>query len=150
MDQSNSVVESNKALMRMFFEDVFNNHNLESVYKYFIPLGWEGFKEIFSNYLSAFPDLHCTIDHIIAEEDKVVVFATWYGTQKGEFQGIPATDKRTTFRGVVLYRISNGKIMKHWEVVDTLSMLRELTTRTFDVGGTTSSSNDGNLLARPA
>jgi predicted ester cyclase len=61
---------------------MLNNHNLESVYKYFIPPEGEGFKEIFSNYLSAFPDLHCMIDHIIAEEEKVAVFATWYGTQK--------------------------------------------------------------------
>jgi steroid delta-isomerase-like uncharacterized protein len=133
MNQSSSVVEPNKALIRMYFEEVLNNHNLESVYKYFIPPGGEGFKEIFSKYLSAFPDLHCTIDHIIAEEDKVAVFATWYGTQKGEFQGIPATDKHTTFKGVELYRISNGKIMEHSAVVDTLSMLRGLTTITFNV-----------------
>jgi len=138
MNQSNSVAESNKTLIRTYFEEVFNNHNLKSVYKYFIPPGGERFKEIFSNYLSGFPDLHCTLDHIMAEEDKVAVFATWYGTQKGEFQGIPATDKHTTFRSVDLYRISNGKIIEHWDVVDTLTMLRGLNAITINVGGTTS------------
>jgi predicted ester cyclase len=66
----------------------------------------------------AFPDMHGSTEHILAEDNLVVVYLNWTGTRKGVFQGIPPIDKPITIRSADLYRIDNGKIVEHWEVVD--------------------------------
>ena len=47
------------------------------------------------------------------------------GTHKGEFQGFPPTNKRVKIRSADLYRIENGKIVEHWDVVDQLDLLQQ-------------------------
>jgi len=44
---------------------------------------------------SAFPDFRREINDMVAEGDKVAVRMTYYGTHKGEYEGIPATGKKT-------------------------------------------------------
>ena len=61
------------------------------------------------------------IEHIVAENDLVVVFLSFTGTHKGEFQGMPRTNKKVSIRFADLYRIENEKIVEHWDVVDQLS-----------------------------
>ena len=53
-------------------------------------------KQSISEEFSAFPDLHYTIDDMVAEGDKVAARVTMTGTHKGEFMGIPPTNKKIT------------------------------------------------------
>ena len=75
--------------------------------------GAERFRKISNSYLSAFPDLHANIEHILAEDNFVLVFLNWAGTQKGEFQGMPPTNKRVNMRSADSYKIQNGLIVEH-------------------------------------
>lgn len=52
------------------------------------------------------------LDHrrTVAAGDKVVSRSTWAGTHQGVFLGIPATNKTVTVPGVVIDRLSAGKI----------------------------------------
>ena len=67
---------------------------------------------------TAFPDWHTNIEHIVAEDNLVVVFLNQTGTHKVEFQGKPPTNKPVSIRSADLYRIENGKIVQHLDVVD--------------------------------
>jgi predicted ester cyclase len=127
--------ERNKALIRAFIEEIFNEHKLSSIEKYFgknsvegspqAGKGGEGFKQFLTDFFKTFPDMHTTIEHIVAENNLVVVFLNGSGTYKGEFQGIPPTNKQVNIRSADLYRIENGIIVGHWDVIDQLNLLKQ-------------------------
>ena len=54
-----------------------------------------------------FPDLHVTINDIIAEDDKVVVRNTWQGTEA-------ATGTVFQFSGIVIWRIAHRQLVERW------------------------------------
>jgi hypothetical protein len=55
----------------------------------------------------------------------VVVHNTWTGTQTGKLLGLPATGRRVSFSGIVLWRIEDGLIAERWGMLDTAGMLRQ-------------------------
>jgi steroid delta-isomerase-like uncharacterized protein len=120
-------LSTNKALIKSFVESVFNDYDLSAIEKYLADTiqGKEGFKQSLSAQFKAFPDIHTKIEHIVAENDLVVVFLNFTGTHKGEFQGIPPTNKKVNIRSADLYRIENEKIVDHWDVVDQLNLLQQ-------------------------
>src|SRR3989442_227228 len=97
--------EEMKTRINRFVEEVINKGNFDEADKYFIsdyidhaappgfPQGVQGLKLFFTAFRAAFPDLHYTIEDTIAEGNMVAQRATGHGTQKGEFQGMPATGK---------------------------------------------------------
>lgn len=88
--------------------------------------GPEGEKGLALMFLSAFPDLRFTIDHLIAEGDLVQARGIALGTHRGEFMGIPPTNRQVTVTISELYRLAGGKIAEQWVVMDTLGMLQQL------------------------
>ncbi len=54
-----------------------------------------------------FPDLHVTINDIIAEDDKVAVRNTWQGTEA-------ATGTVFQFSGIVIWRIAHRQLVERW------------------------------------
>jgi predicted ester cyclase len=125
-------LSTNKALVKSFVEEVFNKHDLSSIEKYLTEQGSEGFKQFLSEFFTAFPDIHANIEHLVAENDLVVVFLNFTGTHKGEYQERPSTNKQVTTRSADLYRIENEKIVEHWDVVDQLNLLQQTGAITFD------------------
>jgi predicted ester cyclase len=125
-------LSTNKALVKSFAEEVFNKHDLSSIEKYLTEQGSEGFKQFLSEFFTAFPDIHANIEHVVAENDLVVVFLNFTGTHKGEYQERPSTNKQITTRSADLYRIENEKIVEHWDVVDQLNLLQQTGAITFD------------------
>jgi len=133
--------ETNKAIARQFGEEVFNQGNTGAIDQLTasnfiehndlppgLPSGREGVKAMLTMLHGAFPDFHATIDDIVAEGDRVVVRATWDGTQKGEFLGIPASGKHFTIPVIDIMRIGDSKVMEHWSVIDRLGMIEQLGT----------------------
>ena len=78
--------------------------------------------------LTDFPDMHITIEKVVAAEDEVVVHLTWSGTQEDELDawGAPATGRRASYDLVAIYRIACGRLAEQWVVADYLTMLRQL------------------------
>ena len=121
-------LSTNKELIESFIEDIFNKHNISATEKYFVKdstTGNEGFKQFLSDLFKAFPDMQTNIERIVAENDLVVVFLNGSGTHTEEFRGKPPTNKRVNIRSADLYRIENGKIAEHWDVVDQLNLLHQ-------------------------
>lgn len=88
--------------------------------------GLKDLKQYESELFSAFPDLHHTIDDMVAEGDKVAVRFTLTGTHKGAYMGIPATNKKLTIWAISIDRIVGGKFVESWLRMDTLSMMQQL------------------------
>ena len=126
-----------KDIIKSFVEEVFNKHDISATEKYFakenpsIGQGREGFKQSLSALFTAFPDIHANIEHIVAENDLVVVFLNFTGTHKGEFQGMPPTNKPVNIRSADLYRVEDEIIVGHWDVVDQLNLLQQTGVITF-------------------
>jgi predicted ester cyclase len=130
--------EENKALVRRFYEEVLNQKNTAAIDQIFdpnfvdhalppgLPGGIEGTKQFFGIVLTAFPDLHFTVEDMIAEGDKVVARHAGSGTQQGVFLGIPPTGKHVTVTGIDIMRITGGKFVEHWDAVDNLGLLQQL------------------------
>jgi len=131
--------EQDKALIVRFVEELFNRGNIGIVDEIFapdfiereqlppgIPSGREGVKVLATMLRSAFPDFKATIDDILAEGDKVVIRMTWSGTQKDEFMGVPATGKRVSVGVIDIIRITNGKLVEHWGLMDSTSLMQQL------------------------
>ncbi len=118
-------LENNKQLVRDFIKDVLTRHNIGAADKYFFAqkpikhnaqvLGTEGFKEARRRFFQEFPDSRTTIDHIVAEGDQVFAMLTTTATNK-------QTGKKVTIKSADLYRIEDGKIAEHWDVVDESGM----------------------------
>jgi predicted ester cyclase len=81
------------------------------------------YKQFVSENYSTFPDVHSTVDDMVAEGDKVVVRFTFTGTHKGEWRGIPPTNRRVTGWGISIDRIAGGKFVESWERYDTLGWM---------------------------
>jgi predicted SnoaL-like aldol condensation-catalyzing enzyme len=124
--ESSELLEKNKQLVRNFIEDTLNRHDIAAADKYFSKqnpirhnqqvMGTEAFKEARRRFFREFPDSHTTIDHIVAEGDKVFVMLATTATNK-------QTGKRITIKSADLYRIENGTIAEHWDVVDRSGMV---------------------------
>jgi predicted ester cyclase len=72
---------------------------------------------------------------MVAENNLVVVFLSGSGTHKGEFQGIPPTNKPVNIRSADMYRIENETITGHWDVVDQLDLLKQTGALLFQKAG---------------
>lgn len=131
-------VEQNKEVERRVIEEVFNKRSLAitpeliaNEYVYHGPGGMElkgpeGFRQLVSMNVEAFPDLLLTIEDMVGEGDKVVVRFVGHGTHKGELMGMPPTGKQVMGTGIVIARLSGGKAVEAWENYDQLSMLQQL------------------------
>lgn len=131
-------VEANKASAKRFVDEVVNKGNLalidELVAPDFVdhsdvpgaPNTRDGVKVIIGMLREAFPDLHATVEDVIAEGDKVVQRTTAHGTMTGPMMGMPPSGKSATWNQVHIIRFRDGKEVEHWAVVDQLGLLQQL------------------------
>lgn len=131
------MTEANKALATRLYEEVLSGGNLDVIeeiatddYVEHNPLpgqgmGLQGLRDR-AGMLTAALAPRFTLEDVIAEGDRVVVRWTNSGTHVGEFAGIPPTNKDFTITGIDIYRVENGKLAEHWDVVDQLSLLQQL------------------------
>jgi steroid delta-isomerase-like uncharacterized protein len=130
--------EENRALIRRFIDEVFNQRNLDAIDEHLttdyvdhamppgLPTNREGFKQFIGSFLEAFPDFHYTIEDILAEGNRVAIRLTAQGTHQGTFLNMPPTGKRATWTEIHIGRITDGGIAEHWGEVDNLGMLQQL------------------------
>lgn len=112
-------VEANKALVQKYVEEPWQRGNvaiLDELCALNFHLeglgGVEAFKETIMAFRTSFPDLHFTVEEIIAEGDKVAYRWTAQGTHQGAFAGIAPTGKTITASGITILHIVNGKVVK--------------------------------------
>ena len=90
------------------------------------PVNRESAKHVVTMFSKAFPDLQHTVDEIVAEGNTVAARWTVSGTHRGDFQGIPPTDKSVQLSGTTVHHLADGRIAETWLVFDTLELLQQL------------------------
>jgi predicted ester cyclase len=137
--------EENKALVRSFFEEVWNKGNYDFLNEAYDPSfklnvmwqnpsaggsggkeGTEAAKEVISGWRDSVPDLQVTVDEQVAEGDTVVSRHTSTGTHDRVMMGIPPTNKFFKMTGITFTRVANGKMAEAWTHWDMLGLLMSI------------------------
>lgn len=130
--------EENKAVYQRFVEEVINGGNSDIVEELFAPdyvdhnappgapPGLDAVRMVPKMFRGAFPDVHFTIERMVAEGDLVATDVTGRGTNEGPFMGTPASGKHVTWGSKGIFRVSDGKIVEHWGQPDLLALLSQI------------------------
>jgi predicted ester cyclase len=131
--------EENKAAFRRIPKEVLNSGNPDLADEFFAsdyiehqpnPPGWpsglEGFKAWVTLLHIAFPDVHYTVENVLAEGKMTAGHLTARGTHRGEFLGIAPTGREVTWTETHVGRYENGKLVEHWGNSDDLGLMQQM------------------------
>jgi steroid delta-isomerase-like uncharacterized protein len=139
--QQQTTLEENKALLRRWFDEVWNKGRAEAIDEMFAadgvahglsddpehPLkGGGGFKPFHQTFRGAFPDIEVVIEDMIAEGDKVAVRCSVRGRHAGDNLGVAASNAPVDFTGIAIVRIRDGKIVEAWNNFDFMRMNKQI------------------------
>jgi steroid delta-isomerase-like uncharacterized protein len=134
-------LEANKALMRRWFEEVWNQGRTEAIAEMLSddvvihglsedaakPLrGPSDFLPFHAQFREAFPNIEVVLDDAIAEGDKVAVRCSVRGKHVGDSLGFKATNATAEFDGIAIVRIKDGKFVEAWNNFDFMKMYKQL------------------------
>jgi steroid delta-isomerase-like uncharacterized protein len=125
-----------ETIVRMF-DEIINNGNLQVADDLFAddfvdhgPMGdlqgREAFKGLVAQWRSAVPDVHCSVENILVDEDNVAWLVRTTGTHTGDGLGVPATGKSFQTLSANLGRFRDGKAVEHWSEQGMFSMLVQI------------------------
>lgn len=135
--------EQNKALIRRFVDEMWNDRKLDVADEIFAadcvthqlrgtpdsagtPRNPELVKHEAQAWLRGFPDLQFKIEQIIAADAEVVTRYTVTGTHTGPWNAIPPTNKKISVPMMTVHRIQNGRIVEDWVLIGTLVLFQQL------------------------
>ncbi len=88
--------------------------------------GPEEFKNLVRVYLTAFPDVHLTVEDTFTTGNRVCVRWISRGTHLGSMMGIPPSGNKIEVMGISIFRMAGGKVAEEWEGFDTLGMMQQV------------------------
>jgi steroid delta-isomerase-like uncharacterized protein len=133
--------EVNKAIVRRFYEEVFNRRNIDLIDELMAtefvnhdptPVAARdraSMKQFIKTITIAFPDHHHQIQDLIAEGDKVVMCCTLTGTHQGIFSGfleMPPTGRSIRQQQIHILRVQDHQLTEHFVVRDDLTIMQQL------------------------
>jgi steroid delta-isomerase-like uncharacterized protein len=90
------------------------------------PPGKEGVKFFVTTMRTAFPDLQAEIGPTLESGDLASAHVTLKGTHKGDFMGVPASDKSFEIDTVDIIRVEGGRCAEHWGATDVISLMQQI------------------------
>jgi steroid delta-isomerase-like uncharacterized protein len=133
--------EENKALVRRWFEEVWNKGRAEAIEEMFDangiahglsddpanPIkGPRDFRPFHTVFRDAFPNMEIVVEDTVAEGDKVAARCSVRAKHEGEFLGRAATASAVDFTGITIVRIQDGKIVEAWNNFDFMTLHRQV------------------------
>ena len=82
----------------------------------------ENFRTIFARM----PDVEARVEDRVIQCDKIVARMALSATHTQPMQGIAPTGRRFTLRTIDIWRVENGKLAEHWDVVDYAGLQKQL------------------------
>ncbi len=136
---STTEAETNKVQFRRTLEEMLNQGNLANVDELIAPdyinhemppgmnnRGPESARQVVLMLRTAFPDLHFTIEELVAEGDTVACRVTMSGTHLGPFLGMAPTGRSVRQAQMHFVRFRDGKGIEHRAVRDDLGLIQQL------------------------
>jgi steroid delta-isomerase-like uncharacterized protein len=133
-----SVAPAHKLLFGRLYQTVWNERRLEYIDQVIAEshalgdptvlgrgVGPAAYRRQLERFLVGLPDLKLKIDDTVSEGEKLVVFWTMTGTHRGEFLGVPPTNKRVAFSGITINLIAEGKILESTVIWDGLGLMKQ-------------------------
>jgi steroid delta-isomerase-like uncharacterized protein len=129
--------ETNKALVRRLFDELFNQGNPAAANDVIAPdyidhspipapaPGAEGFARRTAALRAAFVQ-EAVFGVFLAEGDLVAFTWQFNGVHTGPFAGLPATGKAVTLSGINVERIKDGRIVEHWSHFDLAGLMKQI------------------------
>jgi len=128
---------ANKAVAVRVFDEIFNQKRLTAAAEIYAPdfvnhglhrdVSLAEDQAAARAEVTAFPDLHITIDRLIAEGDFVTVIWTFRGTHTAFGYGwLPPTGAKVELRGITVWRVINGRIQDEWTSFNMMSAYRQV------------------------
>ncbi len=133
-----TIRQQNINIVAQFAEEVFVKKDFSKLDQYMkedyiqhnplVGQGRDGFHDFFKAWFKSAPDFKYTLNKIIADDSYVWVYGNYAGTQKAEWLGIPANDANYNFAAVDIFRIEDGRLAEHWDVLDVYTLFKQLGT----------------------
>ena len=133
-----STTEENKVRFRRAYEEVLNQGDVSVVDELIAPdffnhaappgrdRGPESMRWLATMLRTTFPDLHITIEELVAEGDIVAGRLTMSGTHEESIMGMPPTGHAVRQDHMHFVRYRDGKAVEHWGVRDDLGMMQQM------------------------
>jgi predicted ester cyclase len=129
-----STPERNKRIVRRVFDECINGKNLALLPELVAPdfVGAQGargpaaFSSVIEGLRAAFPDIHYTLEDVIAEGDRVVVRWTWVGTHEHQYREHKATGKRVKNSAIAIFALEDQKLARLTLEMDRLGFLQAM------------------------
>jgi predicted ester cyclase len=120
--------DENKDIVRRYYAEVINGRDLDAVDTFFADERMvEGVRRGCFSYFTSFPDMHVSLDELIAEGDTVFLRSTLTGTHDGEYKGIPPTGRHVATECAEVFRIAGGRFVGYWCLTNVAGLMRQLT-----------------------
>ena len=131
------VAEANKRLVRRFFVEVVNTGDVSRLSDFIGPTYVDHYAGsevargpgVVADHVRAvrdtYPDLHVDVEQQFADGDVVITRVVAAGTHQGTWLGMAPSGRRVRIAAVNIDRISDGRIVEHWGMANTLGALIE-------------------------
>ncbi len=118
--------ERNKLFVRSYFAALSGKPKPADVLDAFIGSRDADLKQHILELESSFPRYELIEEQMIAEGDKIAIIGRVRGRHDGDFMGAPATGRSFDIPIHITYQIADDKIVAHWLISDSLTMLQQI------------------------
>jgi predicted ester cyclase len=131
--------EDNKAVVRMWYEQIWNSGDLAVIEECFAPqvqvhgqsIDWNGVRDGVSYWHTVFPDFRWHVDHLIAEGDMVAAHVHFTGTHRSVFHAenvgpFAPTGRSVNVQEMNFFRLAAGKVVEFWFTWDKITFAQQL------------------------
>jgi predicted ester cyclase len=118
---SEGINKNNSAVINALIHPEYENHGMPGTAP-----GVEGFRQVVSTFLNAFPDMSVTVQDVVAEGDMVATRGYFDGTHAGELMGIPATGRKVRGNYMDFWKIKDGQAIENWVQMDFAGIMQQI------------------------
>jgi predicted ester cyclase len=129
----------NKTIVGRFYEEVMNHGRVEILDELMDPDFEDHGEALFGSFKgrdilkqgivathAILPDLHVTLEEMVAEGDMVGVRGTMRCTHQGEWLSVAPTGNELSWKGIAMFQLVGGKIRQRWFNSDGLAIVQQL------------------------
>lgn len=135
---SQTAANSNEILITKYFEQAWNQGNLDILEKVTPPdfilhfsgkankANYEQHKTVIRYWRKAIPDYSLTLHDVFSDDDKVVARFSFSGTHRDTLLGIPPTGNTILSTGIWICKVENRQLRECWAEYDIQRIMGQI------------------------